>query len=141
MFFCLPLSLIQRLTQYERYKIIHKIRNNSKVTKEELIPALANIVPEGHIVSLDDPELVILVVVYKVRVDRACFLTRPTIGSDKSIAVHTHSLHACVPRPTFQGVAGLSVVTKYETLKRYNVTQLVNAKDLDGSGDVLSRIA
>jgi len=87
-----------------RYKIVHKIRNNSKVTKEELIPALANIVPEGHTVSLDDPELVILVTVYK-------------------------------------GVSGLSVVSKYETLKRYNVTQLVNAKDLDESGNgVLSRI-
>lgn len=42
----------------------------------------------------------------------------------------------------FQGVGGLSVVPKYETLKRYNVTQLVNAKELDGGGGgVLSRIA
>jgi hypothetical protein len=55
------------LTHYGQYKIIHKIRNNSKVTKEELITALADIVPDGHTVSLEDPELVILVVVYKVR--------------------------------------------------------------------------
>jgi hypothetical protein len=48
---------------------MHKIRNNSKVTKEELIPALVNIVPEGHAVSLDGPELVILVNVYKVSED------------------------------------------------------------------------
>jgi len=53
----------------EQYKIVHKIRNNSKVTKEELIASLANIVPEGHSVSLDNPELVILVNVYKVRID------------------------------------------------------------------------
>jgi hypothetical protein len=42
---------------------------------------------------------------------------------------------------SIQGVGGLSIVPKYETLKRYNVTQLVNTKDLAGDGDgVLSRI-
>ena len=88
-YFILLPSLNQRLTQYQQYKIIHKIRNNSKVTKEELIPALANIVPEGHTVSLGDPELVILVNVYKVRLDRAHFSTCPTIESDERIAIRS----------------------------------------------------
>ena len=75
----------------EQYKIVHKIRNNSKVTKEELITALANIVPEGHSVSLDDPELVILVNVYKVRIDQNRFSTYPYIESDTRISTHMSS--------------------------------------------------
>ena len=91
--------------------------------------------PEGHIVSLGDPELVILVNIYKVRINRARFSTCPTINLI-NVLLPTLFIH-----PIFQGVGGLSVVPKYETLRRYNVTQLVNVKDLDGlEGGVLSRI-
>jgi hypothetical protein len=81
----LSVSLGQYLNPCEQYKIVHKIRNNSKVIKEELITSLANIVPEGHSVSLDDPELVILVNVYKVRIHRARFPICTNIESDTLI--------------------------------------------------------
>ena len=43
------------------------MRNHNTLTRDKLIPELAKCVPEGHTVSLDNPELVILVEVFKVR--------------------------------------------------------------------------
>ncbi|KAI0635768.1 hypothetical protein C8Q77DRAFT_1052984 [Trametes polyzona] len=47
------------------YKIELRIRNHNTLTRDKLIPELAQCVPEGHTVSLDNPELFILVEVFK----------------------------------------------------------------------------
>ncbi|KAI0370403.1 hypothetical protein BV20DRAFT_995209 [Pilatotrama ljubarskyi] len=47
------------------YKIELRMRNHNTVTREKLIPELAKCVPEGHTVSLDNPELFILVEIFK----------------------------------------------------------------------------
>ncbi|RPD61192.1 hypothetical protein L226DRAFT_560338 [Lentinus tigrinus ALCF2SS1-7] len=47
------------------YKIELRIRNHNTLTRDKLIPELAKCVPEGHTVSLDKPELFILVEIFK----------------------------------------------------------------------------
>ncbi|KAI0324143.1 hypothetical protein GY45DRAFT_452332 [Cubamyces sp. BRFM 1775] len=47
------------------YKIELRMRNHNTLTRDKLIPELAKCVPEGHTVSLDNPELFILVEVFK----------------------------------------------------------------------------
>ncbi|KAI0711968.1 hypothetical protein C8T65DRAFT_807366 [Cerioporus squamosus] len=47
------------------YKIELRIRNHNTLTRDKLIPELAKCVPEGHTVSLDNPELFILVEIFK----------------------------------------------------------------------------
>ncbi|KAM5538457.1 hypothetical protein V8D89_007790 [Ganoderma adspersum] len=48
-----------------KYKIELRIRNHNTLTRDTLIAELAKCVPEGHTVSLDDPELFILVEIFK----------------------------------------------------------------------------
>jgi hypothetical protein len=50
-----------------KYKIIAKVRNNSKLSSQKIIEELPKRVPLGNPVSLKAPELVILVIVFKVR--------------------------------------------------------------------------
>ncbi|KAI9000624.1 hypothetical protein BD414DRAFT_404751 [Trametes punicea] len=47
------------------YKIELRMRNHNTLTRDKLIPELAKCVPEGHAVSLDNPELFILVEIFK----------------------------------------------------------------------------
>ncbi|KAI0649360.1 hypothetical protein C8Q79DRAFT_508792 [Trametes meyenii] len=47
------------------YKIELRLRNHNTLTRDKLIPEVAKCVPEGHTVSLDNPELFILVEVFK----------------------------------------------------------------------------
>ncbi|KAI0787832.1 hypothetical protein C8Q74DRAFT_1436947 [Fomes fomentarius] len=47
------------------YKIELRMRNHNTVTRDKLIPELAKCVPEGHTVSLDNPELFVLVEIFK----------------------------------------------------------------------------
>ena len=42
------------------------MRNHNTLTRDKLIPELAKCVPEGHTVSLDNPELFVLVEIFKV---------------------------------------------------------------------------
>ncbi|KAL1920134.1 uncharacterized protein VTP21DRAFT_1280 [Calcarisporiella thermophila] len=48
-----------------RYAIIPKIRLNDRINRDELIRSLAELVPKQHKVSLDQPELCILIEVFK----------------------------------------------------------------------------
>ncbi|KAJ7170867.1 hypothetical protein C8R43DRAFT_981342 [Mycena crocata] len=48
-----------------KYKIELRIRNHTTIARPALIEAIAKCVPEGHTVDLDDPELFILVEVFK----------------------------------------------------------------------------
>ncbi|KAI0833301.1 hypothetical protein BC628DRAFT_1343060 [Trametes gibbosa] len=47
------------------YKIELRLRNHSTLKRDQLIPELAKVVPEGHTVSLENPELFILVEIFK----------------------------------------------------------------------------
>ncbi|KAJ7253332.1 hypothetical protein B0H12DRAFT_1116683 [Mycena haematopus] len=48
-----------------KYKIELRIRNHTTLSRTNLIEAIAKCVPEGHTVDLDDPELFIIVEVFK----------------------------------------------------------------------------
>ncbi|KAJ3307196.1 THUMP domain-containing protein 1, partial [Blyttiomyces sp. JEL0837] len=48
-----------------KYSVIFNRRNNDKITREELIPQLANLVGDRHKVDLKNPDIVILVEVFK----------------------------------------------------------------------------
>ncbi|KAG8932824.1 hypothetical protein FRC02_000508 [Tulasnella sp. 418] len=63
----IPLSFNTEPERPYRYKIQLKIRNNSRLKSDQLIPELAKCVPQdhGHTVDLNNPELVILIEVYK----------------------------------------------------------------------------
>ncbi|EIW57405.1 uncharacterized protein TRAVEDRAFT_169162 [Trametes versicolor FP-101664 SS1] len=47
------------------YKVELRIRNHNTLKRDKLIPELAKCVPEGHTVNLDNPELYILVEIFK----------------------------------------------------------------------------
>ena len=49
-----------------QYKIELRLRNHNTLKRDKLIPEIAKCVPEGHTVSLDNPELFILVEIFKV---------------------------------------------------------------------------
>ncbi|PAV16195.1 hypothetical protein PNOK_0781500 [Pyrrhoderma noxium] len=48
-----------------RYKIEIRIRNHSTVTRDEVIKAIAECIPPPHTVNLDNPDLFILVEIFK----------------------------------------------------------------------------
>ncbi|KAF8191595.1 hypothetical protein K438DRAFT_1919436 [Mycena galopus ATCC 62051] len=48
-----------------KYKIELRIRNHTTLSRTDLIEAIAKCVPEGHTVNLEDPELFIIVEVFK----------------------------------------------------------------------------
>jgi tRNA acetyltransferase TAN1 len=50
-----------------KYKIEARIRNHTTLSRPTIIQEVAKCVPEGHVVDLDDPEVFVLVEVFKVR--------------------------------------------------------------------------
>ncbi|EMD31359.1 hypothetical protein CERSUDRAFT_109526 [Gelatoporia subvermispora B] len=48
-----------------KYKIEMRVRNHNKISRDTLIQTIAKCVPEGHIVDLENPEVFILVEVFK----------------------------------------------------------------------------
>ncbi|KAJ7126798.1 hypothetical protein C8R44DRAFT_617358 [Mycena epipterygia] len=55
----------EEVDQKFKYKIELRIRNHTTIARLALIEAIAKCVPEGHTVDLDEPELFILVEVFK----------------------------------------------------------------------------
>nr|CAG8433500.1 14692_t:CDS:2 [Entrophospora candida] len=53
-------------TQKFQYAIVLNTRNNNKVDKKELINMIAKIVGEDHTVNLNNPELTIIVEIFKI---------------------------------------------------------------------------
>ena len=49
-----------------QYKIEMRIRNHTAITKDDAIKAIAESVPVGHKVDLSNPDLCILVEIFKV---------------------------------------------------------------------------
>lgn len=54
------------LTLSSQYKVELRVRNHTKLTRPEIINTIAACVPEGHTVDLTDPQVFILVEVFKV---------------------------------------------------------------------------
>lgn len=54
---------------HSQYKIDLRVRNHNTISRPVLIQAVASCVPAGHIVDLVDPDVHILVEVFKVRDD------------------------------------------------------------------------
>ncbi|KAJ7707483.1 hypothetical protein B0H17DRAFT_1032850 [Mycena rosella] len=86
-----------------KYKIELRIRNHTTIGRTDLIEAIAKCVPEGHTVDLDDPELSILVEVFK-------------------------------------SVCGVSVVSDYHKLKKFNVVEIANARASENTDSSAQRI-
>ncbi|CDO74900.1 hypothetical protein BN946_scf184988.g7 [Trametes cinnabarina] len=97
------------------YKIELRMRNHSTLKREMLIPEIAKCVPEGHTVSLDNPELFILVEVFKVELSN----------------FHSRNRGAHIRG---QSVCGISVVRDYYKLHKFNVVEIANAKNLGDDG-------
>ena len=51
----------------DQYKIELRMRNHNTMSRSALIDGLAKVIPQRHKVDLDDPEVFILVEVFKVR--------------------------------------------------------------------------
>ena len=100
-----------------QYKIELRLRNHNTLTREKLIPELAQCVPEGHTVSLDDPELCILVEIFKA-------------SSVMLTATFLFQLISFV-----QSVCGISVVKDYYKLQKFNVMEIANAKNQQDGND------
>lgn len=93
------------------------MRNHNTLTRDKLIPELAKCVPEGHTVSLDNPELFILVEIFKVR-QRA------------RVLLHTDRLTTDT-----QSVCGISVVKNYYKFQKFNIMEIANARNLREEGE------
>lgn len=113
-----------------QFKVIAKVRNSSKLTSSKIVEELPKKVPPGHSVSLTSPDLIILVTVFKVR----SFL----------LSAYWSYYCTCCTFTThfvFQSVAGISVLPRYAELRKYNVTQLVEARDLEMGQGAASRMS
>lgn len=71
---------------------------------------VAQCVPEVHNVKLDNPEVFILIEIFKVSYQSSC-------GESASLTA-TH----------FQSVCGMSIVKDYYTKYKFNVKEIVNSK-------------
>ncbi|CAG8627216.1 6063_t:CDS:2 [Acaulospora morrowiae] len=77
-----------------KYAVVPNIRNNQTVERMELITLIARVVGNYHVVNLDEPDLVIIVEVFK-------------------------------------SICGMSVLSDYKKLKRYNVESIFEGKSKD----------
>jgi tRNA acetyltransferase TAN1 len=96
-----------------KFKIDARIRNHTIFSRPTLIQTIATCVPEGHTVDLVDPEVFVLVEVFKVTL-HIIFIEVPFL---------THE----------QNVCGVSVVKDYYRLQKFNVMELANEKKSEGN--------
>jgi tRNA acetyltransferase TAN1 len=95
-----------------QYKIELRVRNHNTVPRPILIQTIAQSVPEGHTVDLDDPQLFILVEVFKVR-------RSWSINSDIGLISVLQQ----------QSICGISIVEDYYKMQKFNVMEIVNKKN------------
>jgi tRNA acetyltransferase TAN1 len=93
-----------------QYKIELRIRNHTTLDRPTILKELAAAVPAGHSVDLSDPEVFILVEVFKVR--------------PRS---YQHMKGPRTERQFEQSVCGVSVVRDYYKLAKFNVIELAQA--------------
>lgn len=93
----------------QQYKIEARIRNHTTLDRPLVIQEIAKCVPEKYTVDLEDPQLVILVEVFKVR---SC-------------------LFICVVEVNnaYQSVCGISVVEDYYRFKKFNILEVANERN------------
>jgi tRNA acetyltransferase TAN1 len=87
-----------------QYKIELRMRNHTTLERSAVIQAIAECVPETFKVDLMNPELFILVEMFKVS---------PAVVSMNAVS-------------PFQSVCGMSITKDYYTLHKYNVMELAN---------------
>ncbi len=84
-----------------------RTRNHTVLPRDTLIKSIAECVPEGHTVNLSNPEVFVLVEVFKVCSASTCMST---------------GLHSYFD----QSVFGISVTKEYYNLLKYNVVEIAN---------------
>ena len=93
-----------------QYKIELRVRNHNTLTRMDIIQEIAKCMPENYVVDLDNPDVFVLVEVFKAC--RAVILSR-----NKRL------------RRWFQGVCGVSILRDYYKLHKFNVMTLANEKN------------
>jgi len=97
-----------------QYKIELRVRNHTTIPRPLLIQSIAQCVPDRHTVELQNPQIFILVEVFKV-----CHQPR------------THSRLG--PSDDFyQSVCGVSIVKDYYKSQKFNVMEIANKKNRAG---------
>ena len=98
------------------------MRNHNTLTRPQIIQEVAKCVPPEHKVVLENPDVFILIEIFKVS---------PQLSFDGR-----QLINAIVN----QSVCGISVVKDYYRLQKFNVIELANAKNLDESTDGTQRV-
>jgi tRNA acetyltransferase TAN1 len=94
-----------------QYKIELRVRNHTTIPRPLLIQSIAQCVPDGHTVDLQNPQIFVLVEVFKVcHQSRTCFRLGP---SDDF----------------YQSVCGVSIVKDYYKLQKFNVMEIASKKN------------
>jgi tRNA acetyltransferase TAN1 len=86
------------------------MRNHTTIPRPTLIQSIAKCVPEVHTVALADPELFILVEVFKVG----------------ALYAVTDTLFHCL---WSQSICGISIVEGYYKLQKFNVMEIAKVKN------------
>lgn len=94
-----------------QYKIELRVRNHNTVPRLTLIQTIAQSVPEGHTVDLDNPQLFILAEVFKVH---------------RSWSINSNIRWFGAPQ---QSICGISIVEDYYEMQKFNVMEIVNKKN------------
>jgi hypothetical protein len=63
----------------QQYKIEMRIRNHTTISRDTLIQTVARCIPECHSVDLNNPQLFILVEVFKVDISNPSFCSTPKL--------------------------------------------------------------
>lgn len=93
----------------QQYKIEARIRNHTTLGRPLIIQEIAKCVPERCTVDLEDPQLVILVEVFKV--GPCSFICVVEVNS------------------AYQSVCGISVVEDYYRFKKFNILEIANERN------------
>lgn len=74
-----PLTFLRPL----QYKVELRVRNHNTLTRMEIIQEVAKCMPENYVVDLDNPEVFVLVEVFKVR-NRVSVKMRPDLSTGRA---------------------------------------------------------
>ncbi|KAG6374376.1 hypothetical protein JVT61DRAFT_4411 [Boletus reticuloceps] len=96
--------------QVHKYKIELRVRNHSTLTRMDIIEEIAKCMPQDYVVDLNNPDVFVLVEVFKV-----CHAT-------------IQSRYIQLKR-WLQSVCGVSILRDYYKLHKFNVMMLANEKN------------
>jgi tRNA acetyltransferase TAN1 len=112
-------------SQRSQYKVELTVRNHTTLTRPTIIQEIARCVPEGHTVNLQNPEIFILVEVFKASICFflfcwalcRCIATGASMSKTAQFALSVAT----------QSVCGISIVEDYYKLRKFNVSEISNA--------------